>query len=287
MELEDISSARDGEETSSAFSVAAAVESIRTYGVSVIRGALDPTHIAGLLVNANEHGQGVENAARSGSNLTFGKLHAFVPNALAVNLTALDPITAIHQVNDVTRTTLYSAIMATAVRDLLKAVLGPKAGWATARSRVVIPRTDGVNGRLALHSERTTFPFPGLHLLWMPLGPAGTLTNFDSPGIEFYIGELEYFETASSSEISRYLSALIMRTMNGNDESDRLGFFYRPKMAVGDLVIFSGAVPHASFMPSSAWSRRDSCEMRVFPWTAKNYMPAAAISNGQRQSILY
>jgi hypothetical protein len=137
------------------------------------------------------------------------------------------------------------------------------------------------------HAKLIGAQVPGLHLLWMPLGPAGTRTNYDSPGIQFYIGNLQYFERSSEPEISSYLSALAARANDDDDKPDSEGFLYRPKMEIGDLVVFSGAVPHASFAPKGAWSRRDSCDIRVFPWTDENYMPPAAIANGQRQAPLY
>ncbi|MGO8914935.1 MAG: hypothetical protein ACLQJR_03405 [Stellaceae bacterium] len=41
------------------------------------------------------------------------------------------------------------------------------------------------------------------------------------------------------------------------------------------------SVPHGSYVPFSATYARAGCDIRLFPWTEKNYLPADAIAAGQ------
>jgi hypothetical protein len=259
---------------------------LQAHGLVIVRDAFEPARIDDLLANVALYGSSVESVLRSGGIPQLDPFHVFLPRALAGNLTALDPVTAKDRVDDFARTTLCAALMTDFIHSILIDVLGPRSGWALARTRIVIPRLEGQNGQLALHMEKTAVKFPGLHVIWTPLTPPSLITNLETPGIQFYVGRLDFFERAPSHEVSDYIASLAPGAGEDRWYSDDHGFLYRPRLKAGDVAIFSGSVPHASFMPNQAQTRRVGCDIRVFPWTEDNHLPVEAIQLGQRPGPL-
>jgi hypothetical protein len=262
--------------------VKAVLASIKRYGVAIVKGAFNPALIEVLLANAEAHGALVEKSLRQGIPLTFAPHYGFLERSLAGNLAAIDPAAADGSRDEFTRTTLHDAMMTPLMRSTLITLLGANSGWAVARTRVVIPGLEGVNGGLALHLEKTAVRFPGAYNLWTSLTPPGVTTNADAPGLQLFIGRLAFFESAPESEIADCVAELSQKSREEAPLPTVDGFFYRPRLRAGDVAIFSGAVPHGSFIPTAAVRMRVGFDVRVFPWTSENLLPEGSIQMGQR-----
>jgi hypothetical protein len=244
-------------------------EALRRYGVTILRDAFDPNDVADLLSRADEHRRRLHRAAADGTaaNLDLPSWYGFAPRSLACDVTALDPLTA-GQRTDFDRTSLWRAMAAT-VGPVIAAAVGPGARWTRARGRVVVPELEhGRNGQLDLHVERTAFDHEGLHNIWLPLVGADEIANATTPGLQFYIGRLDFFRAFNEEtkpQIYKYLETIGEQTLLPDPAGDDGGFFYRPEMQTGDVAIFSGVVPHASCIPPTATQSRVGCDIRIFP----------------------
>ena len=159
------------------------------------------------------------------------------------------------------------------VRQILKQTLGDDIGWALARTRVVIPRTGGVTGALTLHMERSILAYPRIHNIWLPLLPAGVESNTDAPGLQMFVGSLDFFKSGVEADVSEFMTGLAEASREDHPVANVRGFLFRPKLTTGDLVIFSGSVPHASYIPPAATRSRVGCDVRLFPWTQDDHLP--------------
>ena len=281
MELEDLSSAREGHRRFFEPTLANALEFIDRFGLAILRRAFDPNLIAGLLANAARYGSLVDAATRSGITPQFAPFHALLPRPLACNLSALDPITAELQADDFTRTTLCAAMMSELFRDLLVEILGPHSGWALARARAVIPKLDGINGRLHFHMEKTEVRFPGVYNIWTPLTPAEIVTNIDAPGIQFYLGRLEYLTSEPDEAVSDFVRTLSLRADTGDIAPTDEGFFTirssMPAMSRFSQARFRmpalsrkghGHIGLAAMSESFPGPRSTICRIALSPWAS-------------------
>ena len=126
----------------------------------------------------------------------------------------------------------------------------------------------GRSGRLGLHIEKRAFPYEGIHNIWTPLVKDGILTNSDTPGIQFFIGRLAFFQSLSpetEKEIVKFLHELGKDVHSKNPRANKYGFLYRPILTAGDLVLFTGFVPHAGCVPDGTNSMRVGFDVRIFP----------------------
>jgi hypothetical protein len=175
-----------------------------------------------------------------------------------------------NQANDLTRTTFFNAVITGLVRDVFRAVLGNRLGWTLARVRVVIPQGQ-IDGRLPLHMEKNVSRYPDSHNVWVPVLADGKITNCDVPGIQFLVGKSNFLRNGPEEEVNAYLASLEDRqdatVLKIGDDA----FLCRPQMRTGDLVIFSGHVPHGGHIPSRATSSKIACDFRIFPWTEVDY----------------
>lgn len=212
----------------------------------VIRNAFRPASVNRLLEAARQHAELIVANLGRGAATHFPPNYRWLERTLACDLGALDPNTSAQGSDDFNETSLHAAVMSPLVQDILRTLIGDDAGYGVVRTRVVLPRTEQ-NGSLPLHKETTAIPWPGLVVVWTPLTPPGILTNRDAPGIQF-------------------------RTAAGEA-------FY-PRLAAGDVVIFNGEIEHGSHIPETAIHWRVGCDIRLFPWTESNPIPAGTIALG-------
>lgn len=267
--VEDVEAAREGREQFEPASLSDAASQLSTFGVVILRDVFYPQQIAGLLERTTEHADYVATKATAGlTDYEFDESYVFSSSNLACELTALDPMTA-GQSDDFTETSLYSAIMTDPVRSFFVDILGPKACWWVARVRVSIPGNEGkANGRLSLHTESAQIPHVvGLHNIWTPLVPDGIVTNVDCPGLQFYVGRLSWFAEMSKphrGEVEAFLGGFNEAMNEERPLLDDGSFFFRPRLRTGDVAIFSGAIPHTAYVPSTADSVRVNFDVRLF-----------------------
>ena len=271
MKLVDLSAATCGPGSFVEANIDNALGSLKQYGIVVIHSAFEPELISDFLTNSVAYGSYIETCIRSGEEPEVSPFHAFNNSTLACNITALDPHTAPTQVNDLTRTSLYKAVMTEFVQSIVRAVMGQNLGWTLARVRVVLPDGGEVDGRLGLHMEKYVARYPGLHNIWVPITTEGRMSNVDVPGIQFLIGKAQFFESISDEEATDFLGSLQDRKNGDFLEIDTNAFLYRPVLQTGDIAIFSGDVPHGGHIPSEAKASRVGCDFRLFPWTDVDY----------------
>lgn len=123
-------------------------------------------------------------------------------------------------------------------------------------------------GRLPLHLERRAHPYEGVHNLWTPLLPEGKFVNVDCPGLQLLAGRLPFFQALSSEtepDILAYMSSMGPKSLSPDAPGDEYGFFLRPALKTADVVIFSGFVPHGSYLPPESGITRVCFDMRTFP----------------------
>ncbi|MBM3542888.1 MAG: hypothetical protein FJX44_00040 [Alphaproteobacteria bacterium] len=232
-------------------------DSLKRFGVAIVREAFDVAEIEGLIENATAHAAKVEAAARDG---TIGKFARAVAD--------IDPETA-GCTSNFTETSLYKALMRGVVRSMLLEAIGPDVYWVNAQARVVVPDSNlDKNGRLPLHIERRAFKYDGLHNIWTPLTPQGVVTNVDTPGLQFFVGRLDYFQSLSpetEESIVKYLSSIGRESHRHGLQGDKYGFFFRPKLKAGDVALFTGFAPHTGYIPENARLTRVAFDIRIFP----------------------
>jgi hypothetical protein len=267
--LEDISAAQAGHERFTLATLEDALHQLRTYGIVVLRSAFRTELIHDLLDRTKHHAAYVYSKATAGlSDYDFDETYRYNAKNLGCDLTAIDPWTSRGRSSDFTATSLYKAIMSDFVSSLIANSIG-ETFWTVARVRVVIPGNEGkVHGRLSLHTERCQIDkLVGLHNIWTPLVPEGIVTNVDCPGIQFYAGRLSFFEKMSIENKAEVIEYLGMMSKHMVEEKARLNcgdFFFRPKLRTGDVVMFSGAVPHTAYVPPAATRPRINFDVRIF-----------------------
>lgn len=110
--------------------------------------------------------------------------------------------------------------------------------------------------------------------MWILLNPDGELANEATAGMQFALGETEFWrqtELANYEETARpKLTKLNKASLSGTDAGQEIveidgHWVYRPKIAVGDLLVFDHHIPHASYVPAKATAPRISCDLRIFP----------------------
>src|SRR5581483_958124 len=238
--VEDVEAARQGQEELRPASLGAAASQLSAFGVVILRNVFDPQRIGGLLERARRHADYVAAKATAGlDDFDFDESYVFSTRNLACELTALDPLTA-GRSDDFTATSLYAAVMTDFVRSLLVDILGPRAFWWVARVRVSVPGNEGKpHVRLSLHTELAQIPhLVGLHNVWTPLTAPGVVTNVDCPGLQFYIGRLEWFAAMSKphrAEVEAFLGGLEEEMAGERHLLDDGSFFFRPRMRAGDV----------------------------------------------------
>ncbi len=266
-EIDDLSAAQAGGDHRLPATVEHMRWSLETYGLIVMRNAFDSAEITELLENARAQSGRIESAIRSGAELDpkFG----VKKGGLAYDIVTIDPNTAAPHSEDFTETTLYATLVKTALFPILVEAVGRDGCWTGAKARTVIPGIEkGRNGQLGLHIEKRAFAYEGIHNIWTPLVAPGAVTNSDVPGVQFFIGRLDFFESlspATEKAILKFLHELGKDVHSPNPRRSKDGFLYRPRLKAGDLCMFSGFVPHAGCVPESAASTRVGFDVRVFP----------------------
>jgi ectoine hydroxylase-related dioxygenase (phytanoyl-CoA dioxygenase family) len=232
-----------------------ALNLLREHGVTLVRNALDLDTIAPLRAAAERYAEMIDAIRHADGNFSaLSKRHNFNPKSYAADFIAVDPLTAASDDVDFRNTLLYKAVVAGPLEALLKSLLTQNGAWSMARIRVVF--SDSVNastrGQLHFHQEKLVSNFPpGLHNIWVPLMPDGAMAGRDGPGLEFYLGDRH----ALSKE-----DVVALRT--NRDVAQK---YYRPQLAVGDVLIFDGQIPHASFFPEEVSIPRIAVDVRLFP----------------------
>jgi hypothetical protein len=266
-EIDDLSGAQTGEERRLPATLENMRRSLETYGLIIMRNAFDSAEIGELIENARIRSESIESAIRSGVELdpTF----RVKKGGLAYDITAVDPNTAGGKSADFTETTIYAALVKTALYPILLEIVGRDGCWVGAKARNVIPGVEkGRNGQLGLHLEKRAFPYEGIHNIWTPLVKDGVITNSNAPGIQFFVGRLAFFQRLSpetDDEIVAFLRMLGKYVGSEKPGPNKYGYLYRPKLKAGDLALFSGFVPHAGCVPECAIRARVGFDVRIFP----------------------
>jgi hypothetical protein len=139
-----------------------------------------------------------------------------------------------------------------------------------------------------MHTEKAVVPYkyPGLHNIWSPLVPDGVVTNRDVSGLQFLIGDKTFFTDISDADSNQRLYRIEARTGGATADPDGEGFFYRPKMRIGDVAIFSGSLPHGTFVPDAATATRVGADLRVCPLPDSDALALAQMAPNHRPSPL-
>ena len=284
VELRDLSVAKLGETRLLTATTENIVRSLDAFGVAELHNVYDPELVNGLVENCVAYGESLKASVNKTTPLQFPAFYRFNSRSLASDVVALDPATASENDRDFKHTTLHAAVFTDLVIDVLTRKMGVQIGWAVARARVVLPDECQRNGRLSLHMEKTSHPFPGVHVIWAPLLPPGVITNGNAPGLRLFLGNQDFFTQSPDIDVAPVVNALEAGKMSGQVADD--GFFYMPQVTTGDIVIFSGSVPHGTSVPAGATLNRTGFDVRVFPWTETNHLPARAVANGQQHARL-
>jgi hypothetical protein len=243
-------------------------QSLQEWGLAILRGALPTGSISGLLLNAIDYSQKVAAVARAGgTDFGLDPSYRFNPVSFACELTALDPQTKGD--DDFSRTSLWFALRKSIIRDAIVKSIGAQVNWTTARARAIIPDLKAGSGKLGLHYEETAFPYHDVHNIWTPLVRSGIKTNVDAPGLEFFLGHL------GGSPDPRLKAAAFVQKLGASAFEDEPAcaddcFVYRPELESGDIALFRGFVPHATYVPPAATEIRVACDIRIFPRSEAN-----------------
>jgi hypothetical protein len=224
----------------------AARDSLKRHGVVVIKNCFDLRSIRELLDNAKRHAEIITQSVVSKTPLMFPEHYRWIERSYACDIAALDPETRRENSHDFNKTSLCKAVLTPPIKDLLCGELGPDIGYALVRTRTILPKADNT-GSLAMHQEKTSIRFPGVHVIWTPLVPPGVMTNVHCAGLELHCND---------------------------------GQQIYPTLQAGDAVIFTGEVPHRTHIPETADHWRIGCDIRVFPYTEENLLPKEAIAIG-------
>lgn len=231
-----------------------AVQCLKENGVVVIRGAL--AGIAPLHGSMMAYLDRVDAIRRNGGDFSAmpARLH-FNPGAYAADFVPLDPDTAGRDGAGFPETSLWQAALKGPAAPVLRQILSDRAGWHIARSRIVFH--DSVHGltrgNLSFHQEREVSKMPGLHNIWTAFLPAGATAGENAAGMQFYLGDRH-----------RWSAEDVVALRTSHDQK-RL---FKPQMRTGDILIFDGLIPHASFMPPSPTAPRVAVDVRLFPVAA-------------------
>jgi hypothetical protein len=226
--------------------IGAALASLRLSGAVVIRKSFDWRQVLPLLENTERHADLVAHSVQAGTPLNFSPSYRWLERGLACDISAIDPNTCDCASDDFNKTTLCAAVMNAHTQAILRAEIGDDAGYALVRLRTILPGTH-LTGSLPLHKEITNVRFPGVHVVWTPLIPPKLVTNVEVPGLQFRCND---------------------------------GAMYQPTLQAGDIVIFNGEIEHGTYIPEGVTHWRCGCDIRVFPWTTENMLPANAITMG-------
>lgn len=242
---------------------------LRRDGLVVFRNALDRNEIERVSAAANRYMEDIHSRLTSGAGFDdLDKKLNFYAKTYACDLVAIDPETASGPNNQqFEKTALYRSILKGALPSLMQRALTNSISWQMARVRLVFAdQTQQDSGALSFHQERTVTKFPGVHNIWTTLTPRGIVANRDTAGIQFYVGRRHELrsEEANSSGINEQLSRFNQLALTG-EPGDADGYFYRPQLGLGDIVLFDCWVPHASYIPSDAKAARVSFDIRLFP----------------------
>jgi hypothetical protein len=180
-----------------------------------------------------------------------------------VDWIALDPVTANDEkASSFETTALHQAMIKGPLRDIIATVIGPSRSWTMARARVVF--ADPVDsGALRIHQERNFVTQTGVHNIWTAFAEPGVITNRSASGIQFFVGHRGEL-VAENDRAVALLDDIKQAAKNGSDTFGG-GFFYRPELSNGDIVMFDSAMPHGSFLPAKAARARVSFDIRIFP----------------------
>ena len=254
-------------------SVDRAIRLLKDIGIVVIRRAINTKQIEGLLAAAHQYRDDMLERVTSGRGFEdLDQRMNFNQPTFAADLVALDPETsAAPSVERITETSMFKALSAGRLADLLERLLSIHAAWSMARIRVVLVGGRGVDGMGALqfHQEKTVTRLTGLHNLWTPLTDRSIFVNRDAPGPQFYVGARDQLRNLDLDETEEHASQQRLQGLNAHasdaDYHDDEGFLYRPIIKLGDVIIFDRHVPHASYIPPDASAPRISFDIRLFP----------------------
>jgi len=249
-----------------------AVASLRCFGIAILRNALNKSLMEEVAQSANSYVELIQD--HLDNNRDFDDLDSsynFYEKTYAADLVAIDPLTRSESNQlQLEKTRVFEAVISGPLRSLLERVVSIHASWSMGRVRIVFPdRPQDHSGALNFHQEKTVTPFAGLHNIWTPLLPNGIVTNVDTPGVQFFIGDrAQLINQRADEKIEQQNQELLgelSKIGEGEMLPDKEGFVLRPHVSSGDVIIFDRYVPHASYIPPSAKYPRVSLDIRLFP----------------------
>jgi hypothetical protein len=260
-------------------------ETFIKYGVAVIRNAFNIDGLDGLHKNLNDYKEEALKIVYGQGEPGFDhKKLVFNRNTLAADLSALDPNTKDYVQGDknwqnrLLNTSLIIAMKTGNGWPFISAHISENIDILSGRVRAVHFNRGTVGnsgGTVFFHQEKHVISNWSLgYNLWMFLTPLGEIANITTPGIQFALGETEFWRDDHSTDFREtaqpkinILNSYDKKTLDSKEEFVNAGDYvlYRPHLHVGDIVVFDAHVLHASFVPDAATKARVSCEFRVHP----------------------
>lgn len=259
-------------------------ELVANCGVTVVRDAFSTAHISELMHNLDDFRAEALKVVDGSGEPQFDSKLGFKKETMAAHLYALDPMTKHYEEVEgkekVLETSLFKAISAGKGWPAIKSIIAVDFVFKGGRVRVIDHKAGSLNdrkGAVTFHQEKWALRVrnrPCGHNIWMLLSPKDHVASVSTSGIQFALGEIDFwrkdhsadYESSAQPRISR-LNAMSRKTAECRDEFVEAGDYvlYRPHLRVGDIVVFDHHVLHASFVPSSATSARVSCDIRAYP----------------------
>lgn len=245
-----------------------ALFSLKETGVIVIRNALEGSFAEKLAEMAENYLRLVLDKSSLQNHLQ--RLN-YAEEFYASDLVALDPMTKDCQSQASLEDTLLFRGLNRSVLSFLHSIFLHRASWSKARVRIVFPEKTN-SGALNFHQEKQVVQRHELYTIWAPLNQKKLITNRDMPGIQFLVGDREFLHNSNNEALVDRKIQKIFKKLNQIKKSyitkTKHGYLYRPELSLGDIIIFDGDVPHASFMPENIRQHRVSCDIRLFPTTS-------------------
>ena len=260
-------------------------EIVNRHGVVVLRGAYSPLLLEELFDSLSQCRDEAMKHIRGDGSPKFGKKYDFKENGMSLELAAADPWTDYQQAHegngDQTRSTsLFNALQSGPGWTAIKSIIPSQFFCQVVRVRIIDFRAgtpQDRRGALFFHQEKWGIKDKGVplgHNIWILLNPNGETANEDTAGLQFALGDRRgWLETALSDyeETSRQRLTRLNQASRSCDNADAPlieldgHVLFRPKIDVGDVIVFDHHIPHASFVPTKASAVRISCDLRLFP----------------------
>jgi hypothetical protein len=267
---------------------------INGYGLVVIRNAFNKDNLLPFIESVTDYYQSLMNEVNKGKTPQLPDYFRYKKTTMSSILMALDPDTRDEYKlatettgnwsQDLESNTMFAQeIRHSTVWPMISGVVGEKPIVQGSRVRLLPNSTnvdEGAQKGVAFHQEKWPLrnqDVPLGHNLWALLNDGGSVANEDVPGIQFILGDTDFWRQPIPESEDIYikkfrskllrLNGLCRRSSANNDELIKIEdtWVYKPKLKLGDIVFFDHHIPHGSFIPASSIKTRISCELRYFP----------------------